>query len=546
MADIFITGHRNPDMDSVCSAWAYANLKNTQDKENTYIPVRCGNLNEGTKAAFEAAGVTPPAFIKDVRTRLSTVVRHAEPMVDVHDPLTRLIPRFQDNPAAVGVMDGGRYAGLLTTEAVNAFFLKDSSSRRPVYHFVVDNIPKVLPGHFSKRGRPDEFRGPIAVGAMKYEVFCQHLDAFKAEGQTPLWVFGDRDRHLEKAIEAQVPCIILTGASNKVYEKVDTSAYQGSIYVSDADTSETIRLLRLSIPVSELLTEDLPALEDDMLFDEAKAKLHNGYFRALPVFHLGQYVGFVSRRCFMDKPKTKVIQVDHNEADQSVPGLEEAEIVEIIDHHRVSGVHTETPITIYCLPWGSTCTIVWSLYRRQWVPLTRQVAQILLAGVTSDTVGLKSPTTTETDRMAVKELCEVAGVTDYEAYTVRLFSYGASLSGKDPVALVEGDFKVYHEKGKDFGIGQCEVTTLKDVSDFAPSIRSALETVKGRHRLDFAMCLITDVVHENSVLITSEGMEIQEANLAYEQQAPHQFNLPGVLSRKKQLLPEILRVLEEG
>lgn len=532
-------------MDSVCSAWAYANLKNTLDKENTYIPVRCGNLNDATKALFEHLDLTPPSFLKDVKAHLAPVVRRGEPMVDVSDPLTTLIPLFQANPAAVGVMEGSRFAGLLTTEGVNAFFLQDSCKRRPVYHFVLDSIPKVLPGHFLKRGEPNEFTGPIAVGAMKYELYCQYMDAWSKEGIMPLWVFGDRDRHLQKAIDMQMPCIVLTGNQLKTYESVDLSGFKGSIFLCDEDTSETVRLLRLSVQVRELLKESLPPLEDDMLFDEAKHMLHSGKYRALPVFHGHQYVGFVSRRCFMDRPRTKVILVDHNEIQQSISGLESAEILEIIDHHRVDGIHTDQPIYILCNPLGSTCTIIWTLFRRQWVPLTKKVAQVLLAGITSDTVGLKSPTTTEVDRQAVKDLTEIADISDYQAYTETLFSYGASLVGKDPLALVESDFKTYQEKGVKFGIGQCEVTLLDDSKRFVPSFFDALEKSRASHGLDFALFLITDIVHGNSLLL-SAGMGTLEGHFSYEKLSNHLFFLPDVLSRKKQLLPEVVRVIEEG
>lgn len=545
MSDIYIIGHRNPDMDSVCSAWAYAHLKQLQDRENRYIPLRCGNLNEATRAVFEHAGVPAPGFVKDVHPRLAAVVRRGEPMVDIHDPIATLMPLMQHNPAAVGVRDGSRYAGLLSSEDVNRYFLKDSSQRRPTYHFEVDNIPKVIPGRFLKRGTVDRFEGPIGVGAMKYEVFCRYVDEWKREGVNPVWIFGDRDRHLQKVVDAQAPCIILTGAEFGTYKGVDLSSYTGTVFVSDMDTSETNRLLRLSVPVSEMLGEDPPHLQDDMLYDEAKNRLHHGTWRALPVFHGDQYVGLVSRRCFMETPRTKVIQVDHNEWDQSVPGIEEAQLVEVIDHHRVDGMRTASPILVMCEPVGSTCTIIWDLYRRQWVPLTKVVATILLSGITSDTVALKSPTTTKMDRDAVHDLAQIAGVADYQDFATELFSHGATLAGKDPQAIVESDFKTYREQGRKFGIGQCEVTTLKDVGAFTKGFFDALATERSRKDLDFALLMITDVVDENSLLLAS-GMDVLEPALAYQETAPHVFLMPGVLSRKKQLLPEIIRVLEEG
>lgn len=546
MATIYITGHRNPDMDSVCSAWAYAQLKNTVDPRNTYVPIRCGNLNESTKKAFETVGVPAPAFIKDVRTRVSAVMRRGERSIDRNQPVASAVSLFQSDPGAVLITDGGAYCGLMTDKQIENFYLRDASMARPVYHIHVDNIPLVVPGRFLQKGSLTDFTGPIVVGAMKYELFCAHMDAL--EGANPILVMGDRDRHLDKAVKTNVPCIILTGSEQEIYKSVDFSRYKGTLYLSNVDTSETVRLLRNTVPIGDLLTDKTESVEDTMLFDEARKMLSPGKSHALPVFHEGKYVGFITRRCFLERPRTKVILVDHNEKDQSVPGLEEAEIVEVIDHHRIGPQTTPNPIYFLCNPIGSTCTIIWSLYKQWGVQIPQDAAKILLYGITSDTVALKSPTTTDVDRKAVTELCNIAYVFDYGRFSVDLFSSGSTLEGQDPKAVVKSDFKSYVEANKKFGIGQVEVTTLKDAGEVRELYLKALEEIRAEDGFDFAMLLVTDVIHETSVLYTSGMDEVAEHSLVWEEKGKgsHMFLLPGILSRKKQLLPEILRVLEEA
>jgi manganese-dependent inorganic pyrophosphatase len=531
-------------MDSVCAAYAYAQLKNRIDPENTYIPVRCGHLNDSTKAQFERIGLVPPMFVKDVRTKVESVMHAAHHVLESSDPVYKLVSLYrQAHPASVvPIFDGTVYRGLLSIDEVNSFVLRENGGSRPLYHFVADNFPKVLRGRFLKKGRCPEFDSPIVVGAMRYDVFCKHIEAL--DGQRPVLVVGDREDHIRKAIELQIPAIVLTGIEGEIVSDVDFSTYEGTVFVSEVDTAETIRLLRLSIPVVQLISKIPPPLQTDCLFEEAKGILADSEFRGLPVFEGAEWKGFVTRRCFLERPKTKVIMVDHNETDQSVPGIEDAEVMEIIDHHRLGAPKTRNPIYISCEPLGSTCTIIFKHFSRKDIPIDRDTAKVLLSGIVSDTVILKSPTTTAEDLAAVEQLCVLAGVEDIHAFGQTMFSSGASLANAEPARMIEGDFKTYSEFGVSFGIGQCEVTTLGDIDDYKDRYLSQLEEVRRSHRLDWAMFLVTDVVKENSVLL-STSMPILERKLSYERQGDGKFFLPGVLSRKKQLLPEVLRVLEE-
>lgn len=544
MAEIFVCGHRNPDMDSICAAYSYAFLKNKVDPNNMYKAVRCGNLNDTTKAQFDRLGVTPPPFIKDVRTKVLSVTRNTNAVVQVGDPVYNLVSIYgsSNKSSVVPVMEGEQYRGLLSVDEVSSFVLKENSGERPSYHFVVDNFPKVLKGSFLKRGERATFDAPIMVGAMRYIIFCKHMEALG--GRPPILVVGDREDHIRKAIELQIPAIVLTGIEDQVTSSVDWGSYQGSVYLSALDTAETLRLLRLSVPVKELMVQDPIKLEEDCLFDVARDILADSEYRGLPVFGGGKYKGFVTRRCFLERPKTKVIMVDHNESEQGVSGIDEAEVLEIIDHHRLGAAKTRNPIFIYCEPLGSTCTIIYKLYLRYNIEITQQMARVLLSGIVSDTIMLKSPTTTFDDFTAVQDLLILGDVEDMRTFGETMFSSGASLAKEDPRKMLEADFKVYRELGVSFGIGQCEVTTLSDVDEYKDAYLSELERLKMAQGLDWAMFLITDVVRENSVLLMT-SLPITERKLAYEKTGEGKFFLPGVLSRKKQLLPEILRVLEE-
>lgn len=544
MGEIFITGHRNPDLDSVSAAWCYARLKNTIDPENTYIPIRCGHMNDSTKDLFNRIGATPPRFVRDVRPRVADVMTKDYWSLGPEDPVYSLVKLFSaKHPSVVPILEGEQYVGLLSLDEITAFFLRENSGERPRYHFKLDNFAEVLRGEFLKKGSTDQFEAYIMTGAMEYNVYMERINALAPD--LPLLVVGNRKRHLEYAVERQFPAIILTGLGPDEVPGTDFSAYQGTVFKSYEDTAETIRLLRMSLPIHYLLAEIPPSVGINDLFDDAKRILVNSEFRGLPVFDEDHYVGFVTRRCFLERPRKKIVMVDHNELDQSVEGLEDAEVVEILDHHRLDAEKTRGPIFIAAEPVGSTCTIVYHQYLRWGITVDADTAIMLLGGIASDTAMLKSPTTTEADRVAVRLLCIAGNVPDFKVFVEQLLRSAAVLSKANLKNVVESDFKEYTERSVRFGIGQVEVTSLENVDEVKDLVLAQLEQTRVRHSLDWAMLLITDVIKENSVMLATPYPK-KERCLVYPQESPGKFMLNGVLSRKKQLLPEIIRVLEEG
>lgn len=542
MAKIYVLGHRNPDMDSICSAWAYARLKNMIDSENEYVPVRLGNVNDNVKYLFSRAGAEIPQLLKDVKAKSRDIVKTPTFTVTGEDPVYELISLLNTyHPSVVPVIDDGEYKALVSVDDINRFFLMENHKGRPFYTISQKNIPRIIEGHFLRRGPEDTFDAQIVVGAMDYEVFCDRVSSCE---KPPLLVVGNRKRHIAYAIEHKLAGIILTGITDIESVECDFSGYEGMVYLSEEDTAETLRLLRLSTPINQVIAvKDAPRVEMDSLYDEVKAILTDGENRGVSVFEDGKWKGFITRRCFLNRPRAKIIMMDHNEAEQSVIGIEEADIVEIVDHHRLAAPKMKNPIFICSEPVGSTCTIVYEQYVKWQVPLDALTATILLGGLVADTVMLKSPTTTDYDRFVAQELGKSAKIDDFDEFCHSLFSSSSSLKDKDPMSLISSDFKKYREHGVHFGIGQVEVGSLEEIKELKDTYLDKLREFRDREALSIAMLLVTDVFKEESVLLTTNFDK--EYKIPYEKMGKGMYYLPGVLSRKKQLLPETLKVLED-
>lgn len=428
--EFYITGHRNPDLDSICSAMAYADLKSQLDKDNIYTPVRCGHLSKSCKNILNALNIAAPPYLPDVFPKVGDVILNTTEKVDIASPLTEVAKFYKDsNPSAVPIYKEGDYAGLLTVDDISSWFMNRLSA----------------------------------------------------------------------------------------YENIDHIPFVG-----------------------EVMREQAPPIFTDDLFEEAKSLLASSQKRGLAVFEKDEFKGFVTRRCFLKAPRYNVILVDHNEPKQSIKGIEGANIVEIIDHHRLDAIKTNLPIFIDAEPLGSTCTIVYELFIRNGLIPSGDTAKILLTGMMADTLILRSPTTTPTDVKAAGALADIIGVKVTE-FGHEMFSHMESLSKADPEVAILSDFKRYSEQGTNLGIGQCEVTTLNDLTEYKDDFLKALNNIRTQNSLDWAVCMVTDVLKENSILFTTDYRAVRY--LPYSQLEPSLLDMPGVMSRKKQLLPEMIFAL---
>lgn len=431
---VYITGHRNPDMDSLCSAMGYAALKNLIDPRREYIPVRCSRLGDGVKRLFGILGETPPVYMPNVYPKVADVMITAEEKLDASATLGELAARYRGiDPPALPVFEGEDYCGLISLDAIADWTMKTLR-----------------------------------------------------EG-------------------------------------------------GDLRNTPAVRDVMLQPQTKPVRTDDL--------YEDVKKKLQKSPHRGIAVFDReGVFAGYVTHSCFLDTPRYNVILVDHNEPEQSVKGIETANVCEIIDHHRLNALKTDLPLFIDAEPLGSTCTIVYQMYLQHGIRPDRHTAKLLLTGLITDTLILKSPTTTRVDIDSADALAAISGL-EVDEFGKQLFSCVEELKTRAPEEAIVSDFKRYKEKNMRIGIGQCEVTTLKDIDEYAPQYLQSLETVRKSGGLDWAVLMITDVIEERSVLLSTVCSVAD--SLPYQKLGEGIFDMPGVMSRKKQLLPEILHAVDE-
>ncbi|MGI9256708.1 MAG: putative manganese-dependent inorganic diphosphatase [Salinispira sp.] len=541
MKTVYITGHINPDLDCTAASYAYAYLKNTLDPETTYIPMCCGPLNKQTRAAFKKAEITPPSLYKKLIPVVADVIRQDYISLQADAPVLEALQiMYSGNISFIPVLEKEKFLGAVSINEVALYLGRQSDSDRPIYKFRRDNIPKVLPGTFIQKGACEEFEAPIWAGNMPFAAYVKWSTVLN---QKPILVVGNRKKILSHAIENNYPAIIIPGVSDFREIESTFSGYSGTVYLAENDSAECMRLLRMSVPVITMTNRELPYVQKDEGFEDVKRRLMSSDFRGLPVFDGETFIGIVTRRRFVEKPLKEIILIDHNEIHQSVPGAREARVIEIIDHHRLGAEKTNTPIYIDTRPVGSTSTIIYEHFMTSGEKIPQDIAIILQSGIISDTVNLKSPTTTQSDIQAAHTLSTISGLSN-DDYALEMFSQLTTLKKREPQDIINSDFKTYQQFGINIGIGQVEVINLREALKMTSLLSRSLDSCALLRSLDWALLLITDVLKHNSILVSSDfarGISL----LSYQSLNDRTFDLPHILSRKKQVLPEILRIAEE-
>lgn len=544
MEKIFVVGHKNPDTDSVCSAYAYAHLKNILDPGRNYIACRCGNVNRQTRFVFDRIGAPLPMYLSDVFLRVNDIMTKDVISVGLDDTIIDCMRNIEKMKIGITpvINEGRKLKGIVSYIEITEFFMSLATKKRPEYLIKPSNFEKAIDGYLLKKGDKDEFWASFVVGGMPYETFKKRVKETPPE--KIVLIVGNRKNILKHAIENQFSAIILTGIENSQELELDLSKFKGWVFVSHFNTAETLNLLLLSMSVKNIMNTDVPVIKVGDEIDSAKHALSNVDLKGLPVVDdEGTLVGIVTRMNFIQNIKKKLIFVDHNEFAQAVDGAESAEILEIVDHHRLGTIKTIVPIYVYTKPVGSTCTLVYQLYKSKNVDIDKKIAGILLSGILSDTVVLKSPTATIEDVEAAKELSEIAGL-NYQSFGAEIFAAIESLKSLNPKEAITTDLKIYNEYGLKIGIGQIEVVNLAVFDEVKEAYKKAILDIKQDKGLDWAMLMITDIIKGDSLLLTS-GYQPAERLLSYKNVDENIYYLTNILSRKKQLLPEIFRVLEE-
>lgn len=540
---IYVIGHKNPDSDSICSAIAYASLK-ARHGENC-IAARAGNVNPQTAYVLSRFGVEAPIYLADVRTRVRdvmtddvfTVVEDAT-VGEVADLIESR--RIQTIPVLGG---DGSYAGtirLLDLAKIYTAHIKPDTSCR-----IITSL-KGLRQSVEGRLLVDvddgtAFKGRFFVGAMAEGDFSSIIGAY--DPRECVIIVGNRPRIQEVAVEMGVRCLVVTGDFNPSEQLLSLAREKGvGIVVSPHDTATTAWLVHMSVPAAAVARKGEREIGPDILLSEAKKRLMGSGVSSLSVVdETGRLAGVLGRTDLIKDKRAKVILVDHNEPTQAVDGLDEADLQEIVDHHRLGNLSTTQPIRFINEPVGSTCTLVTELYQRFGVEMDKTTASLLLSGILSDTVILKSPTATERDRVAINWLSGISGE-DYQALGADIFNAGSDLFKKTPHEIVNNDFKAYEAGGLRFGVAQIEIVGTSVFEQLKEPLLDELKKCieKG---FGFAALLVTDIVKGDSVLLYA-GDEGVVKKMGYPVIGPHLAELKGVLSRKKQLIPHLLESLK--
>ncbi|EMT39892.1 Inorganic pyrophosphatase/exopolyphosphatase [Thermoanaerobacter thermohydrosulfuricus WC1] len=536
MTTVYVSGHKNPDTDSICSAIAYAYLKRISEGINA-IPVRLGPINRETKFVLDYFGVEEPIFIENVYTQVQDI-KFDKPLVFKEN--TSMFEAWntmmEKNIRTIAVVDEeNKLIGIATVGDLAKAYLS-SSHELSKYKIPIDNILATLKGEEILR-YVDYLEGDILVAAMSKE------NVLKRIKKGDILIIGDRDDIQQAAIQQGIKALIITG-NNGISEKIFELAKQYKVTIIKVvpDTFDTVKLLNQSIPLSYVIKkEDLVTFRVSDYIDDVKEVMLKYRYRNFPVVdEEGKVVGLLARRHILDYERKNVIMVDHNEFSQAVEGIEQARILEIIDHHRIGTIETEQPILFRNHPVGSTATIINRLFEEKGLIPEPKIAGIMCAAILSDTLVFKSPTCTPEDVRAAKKLAEIANI-DINEFGTEMFKAGTSLEGKTVEEIFYTDFKEFTINNYKIGIGQ--VNTLTDAGKLKQDLINFMEKVKKDKGYDILLLMLTDIINEGSeILFVGNNKELLER--AFNVQIKNNsFYLPYVISRKKQVLPPIIKAI---
>jgi manganese-dependent inorganic pyrophosphatase len=546
---VFVFGHRNPDTDAICSAIAYADLLQRTTRPDA-VAVCCGAPNPRTAFVLDRAGLPPPRIVMDVRPQIEDVCRRDTVTAALGDSFHDAYQRMREGQLrALPVVDAERrVVGVISVlDLMNLFFRDATDARRArTVETSLHTMCNVLGGSFQHvidPSRRDELL--VMVGAMSSEGFTERMEAYP---NTQLVVVcGDRPTIQLPAIEHGVRALVVTGGYRLSKGLVELAHARGvSVILSPFDTVNTTLRLKSSQFIDPVVEAGVLTLPAKATVAEVRGSVERS---SQPVFPVvgddGRLVGMAFKTDVLNPPRPQLVLVDHNELGQAVAGADEAEIVEVLDHHRLGGGLTSTqPIRFVNEPVGSTCTLVARQFRAAGIDPGRGIALCMASGIISDTLHLRSPTTTDVDRDVLAWLGTQCGI-DLAEHAREFFAVGSALRSKAPGDVIREDCKEFTEHGVRFSISQIEETGFDLFWERKEDLRAALEDYSVRQRLDFSALLVTDVVSNGSVLLLSREPDGWE-EINYPRLDRGLYELEHVVSRKKQLLPLVARLLAAG
>ena len=543
---IFVIGHKNPDTDSICSAIAYCDIKNRTTQECRYIPKRAGQINEETEYVLNRFGVQPPGYLSNIGTQVKDMDIRLSPEANKSMSLKNAWDLMQENSiVSLPIREkDGTLEGLITIGDIAKTYMDTTDSyllsrARTQYQRIAETIGgKVIEGN----GHGYFIQGKIMVAAANPDKMKEYVK------ENDMVIMGNREEDHLQAIEQNVSCIIV-GMGIEVTDRVLKLAHEKDIIVisSPYDTFTISRLINQSIPVKYIMkTDNLVTFNTEDFTDDIQEVMIKHRHRAFPVINKkGKCIGTISRRNFLDMHRKKVVLVDHNEKDQAVDNIDKAEIMEIIDHHKLGTLQTMQPISFRNQPVGCTGTIMYQIYGEQKLEIPSKIAGLLCAAIISDTLMFRSPTCTLQDKMAAGALALIADIS-IEEFAREMFKAGSNLKDKSPEEIFYQDYKKFIAEGDIcFGVGQISSMDADELREIKERLVPFMVSECGRHGVSRVYFMLTDIMEQSTeLLFYGEGSEEMAVNAFKIEPTDGTIYLKGVVSRKKQLIPPLMEAAQ--
>ena len=543
---IFVIGHKNPDTDSICSAIAYCDIKNRTSQHQKFIPKRAGQINEETEYVLSRFGVQPPGYLSNIGTQVKDMDIRMSPDADKGMSLKAAWDIMQENSiVSLPIRDkDGALEGLITIGDIAKTYMDTTDSyllsrARTQYQKIAETIDgEVI------EGNPHGYfiKGRVMVGTANPDKMKEYIE------EDDMIIMGDREEDHLQAISQNVSCIIV-GLGIQVSENVMKLAHEKDIIIisSPYDTFTIARLINQSIPVRYIMkTENLVTFNTEDFTDDIQDVMIKHRHRAFPVINKkGKCIGTISRRNFLDMHKKQVVLVDHNEIDQAVDNIEKADILEIIDHHKLGTLQTVQPISFRNQPVGCTGTIMYQIYGEQKLEIPPKIAGLLCAAIISDTLMFRSPTCTLQDKMAAGALALIADIS-IEQFAKEMFRAGSNLKDKSPEEIFYQDYKKFIAEGDIcFGVGQISSMDSEELKEIKERLLPFMVSECGRHGVTRVYFMLTDIMTQSTeLLFYGEGSREMAENAFKMEPENDAFYLEGVVSRKKQLIPPLMEAAQ--
>lgn len=547
-----ILGHRNPDTDSICSAICYAGFKHQLTGEN-YEPCRAGNVNPETQYVLDYFKLKAPRLVENVKTQVKDIEIRKTKGVSRGISLKNAWGLMQENNVVTlpcvteeGLLEGVITIGDITKSYMNLYDSSIISKACTKYANILDT----LEGSMVVGDSEAYFdRGKVLIAAANPDLMENYIE------KHDLVILGNRYESQLCAIEMEAGCIIVCeGAGVSLTIRKLAQERGCAVITTPYDTYTTARLINQSMPISYFMTkENIIEFSEEDYLDDIREIMASKRHRDFPILDSdGKYIGMISRRNLLGAKGKSIILVDHNEKSQAVEGMESADIREIIDHHRLGTVETMSPVFFRNQPLGCTATIIYQMYQENHIEIDKTTAGLLCSAIISDTLLFRSPTCTPIDKAAGLALAQIAGL-DIEKYAIDMFSAGSNLKGKSDGDIFYQDFKRFTVGNSVFGIGQITSLNAVELKDLRTRMSAYTEKEREQHEIDMMFFMLTNILTESTDLIcTGQGAEQLIANAFHVKDEDMEnvsgqtgiVKLPGVVSRKKQLAPQIMMALQ--